>query len=204
MDRSWFEQRLLEGASIAAIASDRGLDASTVYYWVKKHGLRAPHAHKHAPRGPVDEATLRDLVDQGRTVKQIAEAVDRGPSSVRHWLRRYGLQTERQVTYSPRGELPRELWRDCRHHGLTRFVRVGKRTHYRCARCGVERVSERRRQVKRALIQEAGGRCVICGYDRYAGALQFHHLDPSEKTFAISLNGSTRGLDRLRDEARKC
>jgi hypothetical protein len=35
-------------------------------------------------------------------------------------------------------------------------------------------------------------------------ALEFHHLDPSQKEFAISVRGVTRSLEELRREAAKC
>jgi transposase-like protein len=75
---------------------------------------------------------------------------------------------------------------------------------YRCKRCRSESVTERRRRVKRLLIEEAGGKCLLCGYDRYPGALHFHHPDPQEKAFSVSNNGATVSLERLREEARKC
>lgn len=53
-------------------------------------------------------------------------------------------------------------------------------------------------------MKEAGGRCKICEYDRYLGALQFHHVDPSTKEFAVSLRGRTRHIERVRAEASKC
>ncbi len=65
-------------------------------------------------------------------------------------------------------------------------------------------MAERRRKVKRILVAEAGGRCSRCGYDRCIAALQFHHLDPSAKSFTLSSKGVTRGIDRARAEARKC
>jgi hypothetical protein len=36
------------------------------------------------------------------------------------------------------------------------------------------------------------------------GALQFHHLDPREKGFALAAEGLTRALDLARAEASKC
>ena len=53
-------------------------------------------------------------------------------------------------------------------------------------------------------MEEAGGRCQLCGYGRYQGALQFHHLDPTTKEFAISRQGVTRAFAELREEAAKC
>jgi hypothetical protein len=58
--------------------------------------------------------------------------------------------------------------------------------------------------VKQTLVDEAGGACQICGYRRYVGALQFHHLDPSTKNFHLASGGIARALDRQRAEARKC
>ena len=45
---------------------------------------------------------------------------------------------------------------------------------------------------------------MICGYDRYIGALQFHHCDPRRKTFHLAHNGMTRSLERSREEVKKC
>ena len=58
--------------------------------------------------------------------------------------------------------------------------------------------------VKQTLIDENGGCCLLCGYDRYPGALEFHHLDPARKDFALSMSGVARSLARAREEARKC
>ena len=61
-----------------------------------------------------------------------------------------------------------------------------------------------RRKVKRILVEEAGGACAVCGYSRFDAALQFHHVDPTEKSFALSREGVTRSLARARAEAQKC
>jgi hypothetical protein len=58
--------------------------------------------------------------------------------------------------------------------------------------------------VKLALVAEAGGACCLCGYDRYPAALQFHHVDPAEKSFAIADRGLARSMERARAEAQKC
>ena len=53
-------------------------------------------------------------------------------------------------------------------------------------------------------MAEAGGRCQLCGYDRHPAALQFHHVDPSTKGFALGASGLTRALEVMRREAAKC
>jgi hypothetical protein len=103
----------------------------------------------------------------------------------------------------PRSGEP-EVVLHCRRHGETAFVVTGTPPRHRCKRCRSERVTQRRRALKRQLVAEAGGRCLLCGYDRFAGALQFHHVDPEGKAFALSTAGLARSVARARAEARKC
>ena len=62
----------------------------------------------------------------------------------------------------------------------------------------------RRRRVKEILVAEAGGRCCLCGYDRYVGALQFHHIDPDSKGFGLAERGFARAIAKSRVEVAKC
>jgi hypothetical protein len=57
--------------------------------------------------------------------------------------------------------------------------------------------------MKRILVEEAGGCCAVCGYGRCIINLHFHHVDPSTKSFPISM-GKGKSLASYRDEARKC
>ena len=123
-------------------------------------------------------------------------------ATVQHWLRKYGLKTRRAA--QPRGGDARTVQRECRVHGLTTFVKYSASDHHRCEQCRKDRVVARRRKVKAVLVEEAGGACLLCGYDRYIGALQFHHLDAGEKSFGLGLRGVARSLERCREEARKC
>jgi transposase len=204
MDREALAARLAEGRSIEAIARDCGRAASTVAYWVNKHGLTSSHAARHSPRGGIERERLLTLVEEGLSIRQIAARCDVSATTVRHWLQRYGLKTQ-PARYARRdAPRPAQLLRECRRHGWTAFVRVGAEGHYRGARCNAAAVTERRRRVKELLVAEAGGRCAICGFDAYAGALQFHHRNPAAKAFEVSRQGVTRSLARLRSEAAKC
>ena len=204
MDRKWLAAQLADGRSIEAIARETGKSASTVGYWVNKHGLSSRHAERHAARGGIERERLQALVEEGLSIRQIAQRCDVSATTVRHWLQRHELKTQ-PARYARRDDdRPEALLRECARHGWGSFVRVGAAGHYRCARCNSEAVSDRRRRVKEILVAEAGGRCVTCGFDAYVGALQFHHRDPATKAFEVSRQGITRSLDRLRLEARKC
>ena len=74
MDRSTLAARLAEGRSIESIARETGRAASTVAYWVNKHGLTSRHASRHAPRGGIERERLQSLVEEGLSIRQIADA----------------------------------------------------------------------------------------------------------------------------------
>ena len=204
MEQAWLRSQLESGRSIEAIAREAGRNPSTVAYWVNKHGLTSTHAARHAAKGPIDRDALAALVEEGLSVRQIAVALDRGPSTIRHWLRRHGLKTQ-PARYALRdAPKPDRILRECEAHGWTDFIRTGTEGRYRCGRCNSESVASRRRRIKEILVAEAGGSCIACGFDAYLGALQFHHRDPGEKAFALSRDGVTRSLAAVRREAHKC
>lgn len=47
-------------------------------------------------------------------------------------------------------------------------------------------VARKRQALRERALAYKGGKCQICGYNRSYAALDFHHLDPMEKDFAIS------------------
>ena len=196
MERSWIAAQLDAGRSIDAIAREVDRDPSTVSYWVGEHGVRSSHAANHAPRGGIAQDELEPLVAAGLSVRAIAERLGVSYATVQHWLKRHGLKTRRAT--QRRSEAARTVERECPVHGRTTFVKYSAADHHRCLQCRKARVVAHRRKVKAQLIEEAGGRCVLCGYDRYPGALQFHHLDPESKEFGLGLRGVARSLDRCR------
>lgn len=199
-DHAWLAGALEQGRSIESIAGEVGRDPSTIAYWARKHGLESSHTRRHARRRPLTRASLAALVDQDLSVREIAERLQRSPTTIRYWLRRYELATTAAARRGRRP--PAELTGTCRHHGRTRFVATT--AGFACARCRAQAVTEWRRRAKATLVAEAGGRCVLCGYDRCAAALQFHHRDPTTKRFAISGRGLARAIATLREEAAKC
>lgn len=63
-------------------------------------------------------------------------------------------------------------------------------------------VTIKRRAIKQALVNLKGGKCSICGYNKSLRALQFHHLNPKEKDFALTKN--VKDFDKLKKEVEKC
>lgn len=155
----------------------------------------------NAARGSLSRERLAELVARDLTVREIAAAVDRSPTTVSYWLRRHGLSTSERARFKRR-RYPRVAGL-CRVHGQTSFVKRRDGTLV-CLRCRADAVSAWRRRAKETLVREAGGRCQLCGYDRCAAVLQFHHVDPATKRFGLGGRGLARSIETLRAEASKC
>src|SRR3954465_7355018 len=114
----------------------------------------------------MDRELLVSLVEEGLTTRQIAERLRLSQTTIRHWLRRHGLKTRRTSRRLPEGESRVGF---CPRHGDTE---CGGRPggYWRCLRCRSDHVANRRRRVKRTLVDDLGGACSLCGYDRCVAA----------------------------------
>lgn len=68
-------------------------------------------------------------------------------------------------------------------------------------------VAQQSRGIQRRLelIKEKGNQCEVCGYSKNSAALEFHHKDPNNKEFSITLREcSNHSLQKLKDEVVKC
>jgi hypothetical protein len=162
---------------------------------------------RNAPRGGIEREQLRALVEAGLSIRGIAADLGVSYTTVRYWMAKHGITTPRArrlaETAPARLSGAETTEAECPTHGVTTFIRRGT-DGFRCRLCRTGAVQRRRREVKRILVAEAGGACVLCGYDRTLGGLHFHHRDPSQKAFALSRQGVTRSLASARAEAAKC
>jgi hypothetical protein len=79
------------------------------------------------------------------------------------------------------------------------FYRQKAMTGNFCSAC----VSKKRRHaIKLKAIEYKGGKCQNCGYNKCIAAMDFHHLDPKEKDFAIS--GNAGRWEIIEKESDKC
>ena len=93
--------------------------------------------------------------------------------------------------------------KNCSKHGQSKHFLRGDGS-YRCGKCASQWVIRNRQNKKERLVEECGGACSVCGYKKYAGALDFHHVDPTKKSFALSVKGLSYSWESLFKEAKKC
>lgn len=60
-----------------------------------------------------------------------------------------------------------------------------------------------RQRLKQRCVYVLGDKCQCCGYDKCITALEFHHLDPTEKELTFGTN-TNRSWETVRAELPKC
>ena len=64
-------------------------------------------------------------------------------------------------------------------------------------------VKNSRKNLKERCVYVMGGVCQLCGYHKTVSALEFHHIDPEQKDFAIGHNTNV-SWGKARNEIKKC
>lgn len=64
------------------------------------------------------------------------------------------------------------------------------------------RTKKWKKEFREDLVNQKGGKCIICGYNKSIRALHFHHLNPDEKDFRISIGSVSK--DIVLKEVEKC
>ncbi len=84
------------------------------------------------------------------------------------------------------------------------YVSKNKKIFSYCIPCEKDRLIKKQRLLKQQCVDYKGGCCEICNYNKYLGALEFHHKDPSQKEFGIANCGSSTFNDTIKLELDKC
>ncbi len=146
----------------------------------------------------MEKELLEELLSQEKTLSQISEITGKGKTTIRYWIAQHQLERIKNTNCEVCQALLTGRQRNfcsvkCRMK-TTNF----KHQVYTCQQArGLER--------KKQLIEIAGGECCDCGYKRNISALEFHHLNPQEKSFGIDLRKcSCAKWERLVEEVKKC
>ncbi|MEK7601318.1 MAG: hypothetical protein AAB480_02200 [Patescibacteria group bacterium] len=84
------------------------------------------------------------------------------------------------------------------------MIQKDRRTYADRAEYLKKAVTERRRKLKKMLVEYKGGKCVLCGFKGYFGVFDLHHTGDQPKSFGMSKGGITRSWAKMKAEADKC
>lgn len=106
-----------------------------------------------------------------------------------------------------------EQIKQCKICGKDFKIKANGHTRIYCYECSPsyehgesksETIIALRKAMKKQAVKMRGGKCERCGYDKCIGALQFHHRNPEEKKFGLSMNGITHSWNEYLLEVEKC
>lgn len=157
----------------------------------------------------MDIDILKNYIKDGKSLNEISKLTSKSLSSIRYWVDKYCIETNflsfkqigkkeyQETRYCPR----------CKKDILTSnfYQRRGKsNSSTYCKSCTSDQTLERMRDLKCQMINYKGGKCSKCGYKKYQGALEFHHLDPKEKDFNPSSLKRYKFNELVKSELDKC
>lgn len=152
-------------------------------------------------RQQMNKAVLEPLIQQGLSLRMIAKIIDTSPTNARYWIRKYGLELQQKPF--GKGFIPKKASYRCGQCGETDGSKFYGHKRKVCGACH-NAYNIRQGQLRRLrAINELGGRCLICGFDRYSCSLDIHHRDAKAKAPNFR---SMRGWswERILVELQKC
>jgi predicted transcriptional regulator len=180
------------GYTTKQIANEINISPSSVKLHLKKLNLRTVHWR---PPLNIDRAVVEDLIKQHCSTREIATKFNCSQCAIKCRLKEWKLKTNPKWTIARKNirieiEDGYKTCSKCKQkkelNSSNFYMRKDGRFHYWCKRCNNFISHNRQKKMKRDAVAYKGGKCYICGYSKYVGSMDFHHVDPTRKDFAIS------------------
>jgi len=152
---------------------------------------------------------LETMIDDGKSLNQISKDMGKSLTTIRYWVKKHNIKFE---TKNFSSQIKKEYGKsrvcpkcknDCNiDQFYNRRGKIGGSVY--CKKCTTDQVVERTRKLKQDMVDYKGGSCEICGYNKYIGALDFHHKNPNEKDFTIAHIRQYKFDDIIKNELDKC
>ena len=159
----------------------------------------------------MDKEYLESLVEQGLSLNELANIFKKGQTTIRYWLKKYNLKTKNK-SFKDGYNYPNRVNRgeqccSCCGIGLNFETGYSRKTRNiwatLCKKCSIERDFKKRFNFKIKALDYRGNSCRSCGYNDDITALEFHHVDPSQKEILPSKLYS-KPWDYAKQELDKC
>ena len=162
----------------------------------------------------MDKDLLQNYINNNYSISQISKLTNKARTTIRYWLKKFNLKTN-NLSFAEGYSLKERIiengieYKICPKCNIKKilstdfYVKKEKYSHAWCKCCNNIYTTKIQQQKKKEAIDYKGGKCIKCGYNKYDGALDFHHLDPSKKDFSISKRKNC-SLETIKSELDKC
>ncbi len=147
----------------------------------------------------MEKTKLIELIFDGKTQREIGIELSASQTTVRYWLKVYGLAT---LNRRGRGMFKPRCCKRCGETDQTKFYGNDREV---CSKCHNARVQLAAKEKREYAIGKLGGKCSNpeCGFNKYTCSMDIHHLNPSKKDEHFK---SMRGwsIERIDKEIEHC
>ena len=151
----------------------------------------------------MEKNILEQLINENFSQYEIAERTNKSQTTVRWWLKKYGLRTN--INLKNKGGLagkPKGAFCYCKKCGVSspeKFYITKQRA--RCITCHTASNAKRYKRNKQKAVDYKGGKCCICGYNKCLASLDFHHVKDKDPKWETMRGWS---FDNIKSELDKC
>ena len=184
--RTKYEDLISLGYTTRQISQDTNIPLSTVKRQLKILGLKTIHSIQPIV---IDKNDLELLISQGLSTYAIADKFNVSQTTIRYWLKKYKLKSEVFTNRMIEIKMGLKTCPQCKLQLKIEnnfYKSKSGKIHSWCKKCNNKITYDKQKLIKIKAIEYKGGKCIICGYSKYVGALDFHHLNPEDKDFDIS------------------
>lgn len=158
----------------------------------------------------MEKHVLEELIETNHSQKQMADNLGLSKSSVKYWLKKYGLKTKYRLYNKNKNLLLEEKTcpRCSEIKPLTDFYKRSNRDDVGgyCKKCSNDYHTNRVKEVKIKMIEHMGGECTRCSLkliDTHYAVFDFHHKDPKEKD-EVFKGLKMKKWETIEKELKKC
>lgn len=144
-------------------------------------------------------------IDKRMSISMIAKTENCSRSRIRYWLKVYSLKTNPVIDFSKPKIYDALVCTKCKNNGTKEdfYSKGPNRISSVCKKCANKYFGLRWVKIKAKAVEYKGGKCETCGYCKYYGALQFHHISMVDKD--VDWNKlRKRSWDKIIKELDKC
>ena len=157
----------------------------------------------------MNKELLESLIKQNLSTHDIAEKLEKSQTSIRYWLKKYGLKTNGKPGIKTEYHINCKICSKetvkgkmyCSNSCKNKQHYISNPEKYK----NIPSTSKHLRETFKILaLNYCGNKCKMCGYNKNYTALAFHHLDPEGKDFSIGGIRSKTLKPEHKNELDKC
>lgn len=181
--------------TIREISALTSIDHYIISKLLKGYGLKTFPKSKQ-PLLVVTKEQLQECIDLGYGEKRTSKKLGITQQTYRRWMNFYSLKSNCEERYKKQADHLQK----CVSPNTCEICNQNKCRDTICKKCSSGLIGW---GIKFILFEHCGGKCAKCGCDDFR-IMEFHHLNPSEKSFSIGGSFTYKDLKLVKEELKKC